>query len=53
MDPSYVRRIIRLTGLSPNITLSILDGREPEGLSLEKIAEKLPEGWEEQGERWG
>jgi len=52
MDPSYVRRIIRLTGLSPAITLSILDGHEPDFLSLETIARDLVEDWEQQAEVW-
>lgn len=47
-DPSYIRRHIRLTCLAPRLIESILDGNEPDGLSLERLAGEVPVLWEEQ-----
>ena len=47
VDPSYVARILRLTLLAPDIIESILDGTEPDGLSLGKLYQ-LPMAWDEQ-----
>jgi len=47
-DPSYVRRQIRLTCLAPDLVRMILDGQEPDGVSLEQLARKMPGEWEEQ-----
>ena len=52
MDRIYLGRILRLTSLAPEIVERILDGDEPEGLSLERLRKKLPLCWVEQGERW-
>jgi len=46
-DPSYVARLLRLTLLAPDIVESILDGSEPDGVSLAKL-HRLPVDWEEQ-----
>ena len=48
VDLSYVRRHIRLTCLSPRLVESILDGDEPNGLSLERLFKELPAAWVEQ-----
>jgi hypothetical protein len=47
VDPSYVARILRLTLLAPDIIESVLDGTEPDGLSLGKLYQ-LPMDWDEQ-----
>ena len=47
VDPSYVARILRLTLLAPDIIESILDGTEPDGMSLGKLYQ-LPMAWAEQ-----
>jgi AraC-like DNA-binding protein len=47
MDHSYVARILRLTSLAPDIVEAIVDGTEPDGLSLEKLY-RAPMVWEEQ-----
>jgi len=52
VDNSYVARILRLTLLAPDLIQSILDGIEPDALSLEKLY-RLPTGWEEQREALG
>ena len=46
-DNSYVARLLRLTLLAPDIIEAILDGTEPDGLSLEKLY-RAPMEWEEQ-----
>jgi len=48
INHSYVRRIIRLTLLSPKSTEAILDGRYPEGLRLEDLLRPLPVNWKAQ-----
>ena len=45
LDRSYVGRILRLTLLAPDIAQAILDGREPSGLSLERLVKALPDAW--------
>jgi hypothetical protein len=47
VDPSYVARILRLTLLGPDIVESIVDGTEPDGLSLGKLF-RAPLNWDEQ-----
>jgi len=47
VDNSYLARVVRLTLLAPDIVEAILDGTEPDGLSLEKLYQ-APVEWEEQ-----
>ena len=47
VDGSYVGRHLNLTLLAPDIVDAIMMGREPDGLSLEKLY-RLPAEWEEQ-----
>jgi hypothetical protein len=47
VDNSYLARMLRLTLLAPNIIESILNGTEPDGLSLEKLYQ-APTIWQEQ-----
>jgi hypothetical protein len=53
VDRSYVRRILVLAMLAPDIVEAIVQGREPSGLSLERLAKGVPVGWEEQREKLG
>ena len=46
LDPSFIRRHIRLTFMSPVMVEKILDGNEPDGVSLEKLAREMPVVWE-------
>ncbi len=39
--------------LAPEVVEAIVDGREPSGLSLERLVKGLPMVWEEQRERFG
>ena len=51
VDRSYVGRIMRLALLAPDIVEAIVDGREPSGLSLERLVKGTPVLWGEQRER--
>ena len=53
LDRSYVSRIMRLTLLAPVIVEAIVDGREPSGLSLERLVKGMPMVWQEQLGRLG
>lgn len=47
--PRYQRRLARLAFLSPRIQQAIVEGRQPQGLTLEHLVRNpLPIGWEEQ-----
>ena len=48
VDRTYVGRILRLTSLAPEIVERILDGDEPEGISLAKLRNDLPLVWHDQ-----
>jgi hypothetical protein len=45
---SYVSRVLRLTLLAPDIVEAILDGRQPEGMTLPGLMEGVPVAWSEQ-----
>ena len=49
MDPSLLRRHLGLTSLRPDLVRQILDGHEPDGLSLRELLLGVPVRWEEQG----
>ncbi|MBF0584307.1 MAG: hypothetical protein HQL80_08745, partial [Magnetococcales bacterium] len=53
LDGSYVSKILRLTLLAPDIIRAILDGRQPESLTLGDLMEPLPMLWSEQRVRLG
>lgn len=44
----YMSRLIRLTFLAPDIIEAIVDGREPDGMSIEKLRRPMPLLWKEQ-----
>ena len=48
INSSYVSRLLRLTLLAPDIVEAILDGRQPEGMTLPVLMEPLPVEWERQ-----
>ncbi len=52
---SYVSRLIRLAFLSPEITIAILDGRQPLGLTAAKLMQvsRLPLEWRAQRQALG
>jgi hypothetical protein len=48
INSSYVSRLLRLTLLAPDIVEAILDGRQPEGMTLPSLMEPMPLVWAEQ-----
>jgi hypothetical protein len=48
INSSYVSRVLRLTLLAPEIVEAILDGRQPEGMTLPGLMEPFPVEWERQ-----
>ncbi len=48
INSSYVSRLLRLTLLAPDIVEAILDGRQPEGMTLPGLMEPFPVEWEGQ-----
>ena len=53
INDSYVSRVLRLTLLAPDIVEAILDGRQPEGMTLPGLLKGVPVAWEgQQDRRW-
>ena len=48
INSSYVSRLLRLTLLSPDIVEAILDGRQPNGMTLPALMEPFPVEWGQQ-----
>ncbi|MEP6604534.1 MAG: recombinase family protein [Nitrosospira sp.] len=48
INPSYVSRILRITLLAPNLVYAILDGRQPDDLTLAKAMRPFPTRWNAQ-----
>ncbi len=48
LDESYVRRILGLAFLAPDIVEAVVKGCQPEDLTLEKLRKKLPMSWIDQ-----
>jgi hypothetical protein len=49
VERGYVGTLLRLTLLSPTMVEAILDGRQPEEVTLPGLLEGVPVGWVEQG----
>ena len=47
---SYLTRVLRLTLLAPDIIEAILDGRQGAEVTLARLREPFPVGWQEQTE---
>jgi len=47
LDQSYIARTIRLASLAPDIVEAVLDGQEPDGLSLWGLRRDVPLTWRE------
>ena len=50
INSSYVSRLLRLTLLAPDIVEAILDGRQPETMTLPGLMEPFPVEWELQSQ---
>jgi DNA invertase Pin-like site-specific DNA recombinase len=50
VSPSYFTRLVRLSYLAPDITQTVLDGRQPRDLTADKLLanSRLPLAWHEQ-----
>ncbi|MCZ8147881.1 MAG: hypothetical protein O9325_08555 [Roseomonas sp.] len=48
INSSYVSRLLRLTLLAPDIVDAILDGRQPDGMTLPGLMEPIAVAWQEQ-----
>src|SRR5690625_99166 len=53
VEGSYVARILKLTTLAPDIVEALINGEEPNGLSLAKLTQAFPEDWTEQRRQFG
>lgn len=53
VDSSYVTRILKITTLAPDIVEAIINGEEPDGLSLARLIQSFPEEWSEQRALFG
>lgn len=47
IERGYLGSLLRLTLLAPDIVESILDGRQPESITLLRLIEGFPERWAE------
>ena len=50
INSSYVSRVLRLTLLAPDIVEAILDGRQPDGVSLPELMKGFSIEWSTQHE---
>ena len=48
LDPSYVGRILHMVNLAPDTQEAILNGTEPDGLTILKLRSHIPDDWLEQ-----
>jgi hypothetical protein len=48
INSSYISRVLRLTLLAPDIVEAILDGRQPEGMTLPGLLKPFPVEWQRQ-----
>ena len=53
INSSYVSRVLRLTLPAPDMVEAILDGRQPEGMTLPSLMEPLTAFWAKQYEELG
>ena len=53
LKPPYVTRVLGLNNLAPDIVEAIVNGAEPDGLSISQIMKNIPEDWNEQRRLFG
>ena len=56
VNETYISRVLRLTLLAPDLVEAILDGRQPEGMTLPGLLKEVAVNWGEQSaavaDRW-
>jgi len=45
VDRAYVGRLLNLTLLAPEVVEAVLDGRQPDGMTLPKLLKPFPVAW--------
>jgi hypothetical protein len=53
LSEPYVKRMLRLAFLAPEIVEAIAEGRQPRGLTLQRLISPLPPAWREQRRQLG
>ena len=53
LKPPYITRVLGLNNLAPDIVEAIVNGAEPDGLSIAQIMKNIPEDWNEQRKSFG
>ena len=53
LSEAYVRRILRLAYLAPDVVLAIAEGRHPPTLVLQRLLRPIPLAWAEQRQTLG
>jgi hypothetical protein len=53
LSPGYVRRLLPLAFLSPDIVAAVLQGRQPPMLSLRRLTDGIPLLWSDQRRQFG
>ena len=53
INPSYVSRVLRMTLLAPEIVEAILEGKQPEGLTMARAMQPFSSLWLEQTDYLG
>ena len=53
IERGYLGCLMRLTLLAPPIIEAILNGRQPEGVTLAALMEGVPAAWKDQQSRFG
>ncbi len=53
LDIAYVTKILHLVNLAPELQEAIIAGREPDGLSRNRLRRAIPTDWEKQMEVFG
>ncbi|MBF0420978.1 MAG: hypothetical protein HQL78_12525 [Magnetococcales bacterium] len=53
VDRGNMSRMLGMTLLAPDITQAILDGKQPEKLTITELKKPFPLVWEEQRKLWG
>ncbi len=48
VKPSYAAGMLRLTLLAPTLVEAISDGRQPQGMSLDRLLKSFPNHWSQQ-----